>query len=408
MGGRNTFRDDAAGGVGPDVDHLGAGVGLLMFRRQCHRIELADRTITLQDHTRVLPRDSRTGLNLGPRNLCVGVGPASFGDEVVDAADPVLITGIPVLHSRVLDLGSVFRHELNDRGVELVFVALGSSAPFEVGDMGVVLGHDERAFELTGVHRVDAEVRREFHGAANTLGDVAERPVGEYRRVERSKKVVSNRHDRPQMLLDELRMILHRLGERTKNDTSLSQGCLERGHHRDRIDNGINSDVAEHLLLMQRDAELVEHLADVGIDIVHAVEDRLLLRGCPIADRLIVDWSDLKLGPVGLFHLLPRRERLQTPLQQPLRLVLLRRDQTHGLLAQPWRCDVGIEIGTEAKFVVGFGQFRCRRVAESDRRFGVFFGRCHCDGLLHLISAGRSIQATSSLTSGRGTSRRPR
>ena len=32
-----------------DVDHLGAGVGLLVVVRQRHRIKLADRVVALQD-----------------------------------------------------------------------------------------------------------------------------------------------------------------------------------------------------------------------------------------------------------------------------------------------------------------------------------------------------------------------
>ena len=100
-----------------DVDHLGAGVSLLTLARQCDGIELADASVTLQDHARVFPGDRRTGLHLSPRNLGVCVGPPSLGDEVVDTADAILVTGVPVLHRGVLDLCTVLRNQLDDRCV---------------------------------------------------------------------------------------------------------------------------------------------------------------------------------------------------------------------------------------------------------------------------------------------------
>ena len=281
---RDALRDDAAGGVGTDVDHLGAGVGLLTLGRQRHRVELADRAIALQDHAGVLPGDGGAGLDLGPGDLGVGVGPTTLGDEVVDAADAVLVARVPVLDRRVLDLGPVLGDELDYRSMQLVLVALRGGATLEVGDVGVVLGHDERALELARVHRVDAEVRRQLHRAANALGDVAERPVGEHRRVERGKEVVPHGHDRTQVLSDQLGVILHGFGERAEDHAGLGKRFLERGGHRDRVDDGIDGHVAEHLLLVQRDPELVEHVADLRVDLVHAVEHGLLLRRCPVAD----------------------------------------------------------------------------------------------------------------------------
>ena len=59
---------------------------------------------------------------------------AALGDEVVDAALAVLVAGVPVLDRRVLDGRVVERHQLDDRGVQLVLVALGRGAAFEVAD----------------------------------------------------------------------------------------------------------------------------------------------------------------------------------------------------------------------------------------------------------------------------------
>ncbi len=152
-------------------------------------------------------------------------------------------------------------------------------------------------------------------------------------------------------------MVLDRFGERAEDHAGLGERRLEGRGDRDRVDDRVDGDIAEQLLLVQRDAELVEHLADLGIDVVHAVEHRLLPRRRPVADRLVVDRGDLQLGPVGLVHLRPRLVRGQPPLEQPLGLVLLRRDQPDDVLVQPRRRDVGVELGAEAVLVAPFGQF---------------------------------------------------
>ena len=58
--------------VATDVDHLRAGVGLLVVGGDRHRVELADRVVALEDHARVLPGDRRAGLDLGPGDLRPG------------------------------------------------------------------------------------------------------------------------------------------------------------------------------------------------------------------------------------------------------------------------------------------------------------------------------------------------
>jgi len=55
---------------------------------------------------------------------------AALGHEVVDAADALRIARIPVLHGGVLDVGVIERDQLDDRGVELVFVAHGRTTTF--------------------------------------------------------------------------------------------------------------------------------------------------------------------------------------------------------------------------------------------------------------------------------------
>src|SRR5207342_1442503 len=124
------------------------------------RVELAHRVVAQQHAAGVLPGDRRTGFHLRPRNLRTrATALAALGHEVVDAAHAVLVAGVPVLYRAVLDLRILERDELDDRRVQLVLVAHRRRAAFEVGHVALVLGDDQRAFELPRAHRVDAEVR---------------------------------------------------------------------------------------------------------------------------------------------------------------------------------------------------------------------------------------------------------
>src|SRR6266852_6187136 len=70
-----------------NVDHLGAGVGLLTVVSERQRVELAHGVVALKDDARVLPGDGRAGLHLRPGNLRVHTCAfAALGDEVIDPA----------------------------------------------------------------------------------------------------------------------------------------------------------------------------------------------------------------------------------------------------------------------------------------------------------------------------------
>src|SRR6185437_2463243 len=104
VAGGDALGDDGAARVGPDVDHLRAGIGLLVVVRGRDGVELADRALTAQDAAGILPGDRRAGLHLCPGDVSIAAAAlAALGHEVVDAAAPLLIAGIPVLHRGVFD-----------------------------------------------------------------------------------------------------------------------------------------------------------------------------------------------------------------------------------------------------------------------------------------------------------------
>ncbi len=91
--------------------------------------------------------------------------------------------------------------------MQLVFVAHGRCATFEITDVAAFVRNDERALKLPGIGGVDAEVGRQLHRAANALGDVDERTITEDGRVQRGKIIVASRHYRTEVLPDELGML---------------------------------------------------------------------------------------------------------------------------------------------------------------------------------------------------------
>ncbi len=158
------------------MDHFRTGIGLLAAGRECHRVELADRVVALEDDARIFPGDRRTGLDLGPGDLrAITFADAALCDEVEDPAlAGFLVAGVPVLHRRILDLGVLEGHQFNHRCVQLVLIPHWRGATLEVADIRTLVGHDQGAFELAGVGGVDAEVGRQLHRASHPFGDVDE------------------------------------------------------------------------------------------------------------------------------------------------------------------------------------------------------------------------------------------
>src|SRR6185312_659715 len=111
-----------------------------------------------QDAARILPGDGRTGFHLGPGDLGIGAAAiATLGDEIIDSALAVLVARIPVLDGGILAFGIVEGDEFHHAGVTLGFVAHRGGAAFEITDVAVGFGDDQRALELGGLLLVVAE-----------------------------------------------------------------------------------------------------------------------------------------------------------------------------------------------------------------------------------------------------------
>mmetsp|Transcript_55570 Transcript_55570/g.146297 ORF Transcript_55570/g.146297 Transcript_55570/m.146297 type:complete len:225 (-) Transcript_55570:529-1203(-) len=221
--------------------------------------------------------------------------------------------------------------------MQLLRVEHGRRAALEVGDVAALVGDEERPLELAGVLVVDAEVRRDLHGALRPLGDVAEGAVAEDCAVQARKVVVRRGHDAAKVLLDELRVLLDGLVDGAEDDAGLQELLLEGRADALAVEDGVHGDVGEALLLSERDAQLFERCQNLRIDLVQA---RLLgLRLWPrVVDNVLeVDRLHVDVGPVRHVHLQEGCERLQPEVQHPVGLALDLPDLSHDVLVQPFR-----------------------------------------------------------------------
>ncbi len=151
-------------------------------------------------------------------------------------------------------------------------------------------------------------------------------------------------------------MLTHRFRERTEDDPDAGKPFTERRCHRHAVEHGVDSNTAQHLLLFDRNAKLVERGLDLRIHLVQAVQHLLLLRRGVIGDVLVVDGLVPEVVPGRLLHGLPQPEGLEPPLQKPLGLLLLRGDQADDLLGEPLRNGLGFDIREKAVLVLAVGE----------------------------------------------------
>ena len=235
--------------------------------------------------------------------------------------------------------------------MELVFVALRGRASFEVAHVAALVGNDKRPLKLSGSTFVDAEVRAQLHRALDALGDVAKRPVGEDRRVQSRIIVVADRNHRTDVLLDQFRVLLHGLAHAAEDDSELGEFVLEGSSHADAVHHEIHRHAAQALLLLERNAQLVHRLAQLRVHLVEGGELLLLLGGRVVADGLEIRLLVLEMGPLGLHHRFPRFERLEAPLKEPLRFVLLGADQPNDVFVKSRGSLVRVNVRREPKLV---------------------------------------------------------
>ena len=359
--------DDARFGVLAQMDHLGAGVGLLHVVGDGDRVELTLTVIPTQDAGRVFPRHRRAGFDLCPHDLgAITTAIGTFGHKVIDSALALFVTGEPVLNGRIFDLGVFLDHDFHHGGVQLGRVALRGGTALKVGHIRALIRDDQRALKLAGVFRVDAEIGGQFHRATHPRRDVDERAVREHSRVQRGIEVVRLGHDAAQIFLDQFGVLFDRLGDRAEDHTGLFQFGLERGADRHRVKHRIHRDLAafgghvlgalntckDHLFL-ERDAQLFIGRQQFGIDLVQRLG--LFLHRFRTGIVILVLKIDLGIvdhRPIGFVHRLPALKRLQTPFGHPFGFFVFLRNQAHDIFGQALGGIFHLDFGFPAVLVL--------------------------------------------------------
>ena len=339
------------------MQHLGAGVCFLVVVGDGDAVELRLRIVAHEDAGRIFPSDGTSGFHLRPRQAGVATAQLpAFGDEVIDSALSIFVAGIPVLNGGVFHLGVFVHDDFNDGCVELVFIAHRGSATFEVTDIASVVADDERAFKLSRVAGVDAEVGGEFHGAAHAFGNIDKTSVGEHGRVESGEEVISRRHDGAEIFPNEFRIFAHGFADGGEDDTFLLQFLFESGLHADGVHDGIDRHAGELHAFFKRNTEFVKSLHQFRVNFLLSFVTLLLRRVGVVGNRLIVYGREIHMSPRRRFERQPVTIGFEAKVQEPFRLSFFRGNEANDVLVQTFLNDFGVNVGREAVFIFFLGK----------------------------------------------------
>ena len=153
-------------------------------------------------------------------------------------------------------------------------------------------------------------------------------------------------------------MFLHRLRDRAKDHPRLGQVRLECRADRFAVKHRVHRDAGQPRPLVQRHAELLVRLEQLGIHLVEALRAVAFFLGrAVVGDVLKINRWIFHVRPGRAFQFFPVPKCLQPPLEQPLRLVLLGGDEPDGILAQARLERLALDVGDEAVLVVACDKF---------------------------------------------------
>ena len=232
MTGRDTLRNNRRLGIPSDMNHLRSRVGLLIIVGNSDGIEFRRTVIATKNARGVFPRDGGARLHLRPREFAaLTTQVATLGHQIQHTALAVFIARIPVLNGRILHFRTIHHDNLDDGRVQLVFIAHGGGAAFEIADIRIVVGNNQRTLKLPRIAGIDAEIRAELHRATNTLGDIDKRAVREHGAIERCKVIVAIGYNGTEILTHHVGMLLDGLADGAEDDTLFTKFFLKGGLH---------------------------------------------------------------------------------------------------------------------------------------------------------------------------------
>ncbi len=127
-------------------------------------------------------------------------------------------------------------------------------------------------------------------------------------------------------------MVLHRLRHGAENHADFGKLFLEGSDDGHTVEHSIYRHARKHLLLSERNTELLVSLKQPRVYFIEALETNFLLRCRIVVGILKVDRRIGDLCPCRLCHGEPAAEGVQTPFQQPFGFILFRGDETNRIL----------------------------------------------------------------------------
>ena len=289
----------------------------------------ATSAFTLQHDARILHGQAGADVAVDPLHFSAFVGHAALSHEVKDI-------GRPILHGDVLDLGVLQCDQLDHCAVERSGFELRRSAAFHVGDLGVFVGDNERALELSEVFCVDPEVSLQGLLELHALGHVDEAAARESGAIQRREFVVGSRDDFAEVGAEDLRVFGEALGRTDEDDALLFEVFLHAGVGGFGVE--LRFHAGEEFTLLLGDAETLERFLHIVGHIVPGAGGHLPF-GEVIADLVEIDILQVRVRPVGRHgFLLEDFERLEAKLANPIRIVFDVADVFDGVFGEANAC----------------------------------------------------------------------
>ena len=185
-----------------EVNHLRARVLILALACETQRHGAGLRVRLGEDACRILHGGFRADVAVHPFHGAALTHVGALRHQVVHVVRPVL-------HGGVTHTGVRLDEDLHHAGMQRVGGVDRRGAAFHVMHVGAFISDDQRAFELSHVRRVDAEVclQRDVH--VHALRHVYERAARPCGGVQCREFVVVAQNAFAEILLDEFRVLLH-------------------------------------------------------------------------------------------------------------------------------------------------------------------------------------------------------
>ena len=200
--------------------------------------------------------------------------------------------------------------------MQLVLIAHRCRTAFQIRNITVVIGNNQRTFKLSGICRIDTEISRKFHRTTYSLGNIDKRAVTKYSRVQGCKEIIAIAHHGTKVFFHQIRMLAYGFTHGTENNSLFHQCFLKGCLYRNRVHHSIDCHSAQRHLLFQWNTQFIKCLHQFRIDFVHALRTFLLLsRVGIIRNGLIIYFRNIEMSPCRHFHCQPMTISFQTELQ---------------------------------------------------------------------------------------------